>query len=332
MAPHIADGLASANASVRLIACNWVGAFGISSLARAVRGLLDDPDEAVRSRAARTLAQLGCDEAIPALLNMLLDRSSLRDGAFEALRRMNVSAITDALLRRPPQTVHARKEVLKLMAANTHPSQRSFILTCFRDANPEVRMGALAALTAQPSVEVTAIAPLLSDPSPEMRREILLLLGTLGTREARDVIVVQIEKDAETRAHAVRALAGLGDVTVAPYLMEIYPNTSPLVRLAIVETLAELRAPAAEPMIGALIMDPEAEIRRTAVVALSRVGTQSAMRHLRVAATDPSWEVRAAVAQVLNPVEPGASSVFERLCVDPNHAVASLAKQRLGLA
>jgi HEAT repeat protein len=102
------------------------------------------------------------------------------------------------------------------------------------------------------------------------------------------------------------------------------------VRLAILDALAELAEPSAEPLFVRLLGDADPEMRRCAVLALGRLGSRTALTYLACAATDASWEVRAAVAETVH-IEPraGTNAVLEQLCLDPNTAVANRARRRL---
>jgi HEAT repeat protein len=97
----------------------------------------------------------------------------------------------------------------------------------------------------------------------------------------------------------------------------------------IIEALAELKQPVAEPMLVRLLGDSSAPVRHAAVRALARFGSAGAMRHLAAAARDDDPNVRGLVAGALPLNDPNARAALERLCMDPNPRVATIARTRL---
>jgi HEAT repeat protein len=71
-------------------------------------------------------------------------------------------------------------------------------------------------------------------------------------------------------------------------------------------------------------------VRRSAVLALGRLGTSIALTYVASAARDASWEVRVAVIETLSP-DAGSvmKATLEQLCLDENASVAKRARSRL---
>jgi HEAT repeat protein len=117
---------------------------------------------------------------------------------------------------------------------------------------------------------------------------------------------------------------------VAPHLIEILGREREPVRLAIIEALAELKQPIAEPPLVRLLADPAVPIRCAAMKALARFASDGAMRQaVAVCARDTSWRVRAEMAQLVPTEMHGATAALERLSVDANSYVADVARRRL---
>jgi HEAT repeat protein len=117
-----------------------------------------------------------------------------------------------------------------------------------------------------------------------------------------------------------------------PRLLTIYSDHPGESYLPILFELAHRREPAAEPLVVALLGDPDPETRRSAIRALALFGSTMAMRHIIASATDPAWQVRATVAEVLGDLpHPDARAELERLCLDEHAFVATSARHRLEL-
>ena len=121
----------------------------------------------------------------------------------------------------------------------------------------------------------------------------------------------------------------MGDAAIAPHLIEIFGRELQPTRLAIIEALAELKQPVAEPLLVKLLADTSPTIRHAAVRALARFGSAAAMRHLAAAARDDDASVRGLAAGSLSLSDPNARASLERLCMDPDCRVASIARSRL---
>jgi HEAT repeat protein len=329
--PALSAALAHRDPAVRGFAARCAGVIGGHSLASQIQQLVSDADEDVCSSAIEALARLRHEPALPAMVAAVADtRRGVRQRAVQALVCMDAEAVTRAFMIDPPDATQAKLAMLEVIQGNPHPAQRLLIDSALGEPDPDVRRAAIAALAAlAPDDLVEAVESSLRHPSADVRREALRAVGTKRSAHARDLILKQLAKDAETRTDAVRALAELRDPTVAQRLIDLLADASPPMRLSSLEALADLREHAAEPMIAKLLVDPDPELRRGAVSALARFATREALRHVAVAAQDPAWEVRAAAVEVFQEDDEDALRCLERLCVDPHPFVASAARRRL---
>lgn len=332
LAPALKMGLGHPNTNVRIISAECTGALNLAELGPLVERLLDHPDEAVRTTAIRTLMRLHDVVAIPSIAKHLGDEAArVREAATLALSLMDAEAVTNALLWEKEQSATFRRAALQITCANSHPRQRGFIETCLGDPDEDIRLSAVRALGAQPAYDLLRpLSPLLRDPCVAVRRAVVTVLGRSKDQRVRDLLLQQIERDAETRRDAVRELAGFGDASAAAFLIQVYEKEQAPARLEIIDALAELRDPAAEPMLVRLLADGSIEVRCAAVAALTRFGTRAAMRHIVGAARDPSPEVRATVARVpgIGRFDAGYAAL-ERLCQDEDGEVAQIARRAI---
>jgi HEAT repeat protein len=156
-----------------------------------------------------------------------------------------------------------------------------------------------------------------------------MVLGLIGGIEAADRLVALLrEDDATLRAPAVRAITLLsgppaatgrqaifdavlrepvGDDILLALISATYleplehvmteATVSTKARIAVLRTLATVADPATVPVSAMALQDIDPEVRRDAVMALSSVGNEPAMRHLVRAAGDAEAGVRAAAVE-----------------------------------
>jgi HEAT repeat protein len=330
MVPSLRQGLDHPNANVRLVACRCALALGAAELAPRLEELLSDDDEAIRAAATEGVAHLLSTRGAAAVTKRLQDPSALvREAARLALVAMDAEAVTSVLLASKLDPI-ARVGALQVMRANPSPRQLPFVRAALADLNAEVRCAAVEALGAQPKQEVLrSIESLLHDNALAVRRSVVRVLGTLRDPRVRELLLALIERDPDTRAEAIVALARQGDASVAAHLIEIYPRETKPVQLRIIEALGEVRAPIAEPMLVRLLGDTATSVRCAALEALLHGGSPAAIRHAIALARDPDWRVRAVVAQKLPLSDEASRTAMERLCMDANRGVADSARARI---
>ena len=101
--------------------------------------------------------------------------------------------------------------------------------------------------------------------------------------------------------------------------------------MAIIDALGAITAPAAEPFLARLLIDPQPEVRSRAVVAIGQFASDGAVTRLVHATRDVDARVRLAALEALSAFtgRPVAVESFERLCLDPVPAIAALARRCL---
>jgi HEAT repeat protein len=178
--------------------------------------------------------------------------------------------------------------------------------------DPEVRKRAAGALRALDAVQaVSALKAALRDETDaQVRTNLMMALHVLDHRtdvsslirskNVNGLIAALKSRRPENVIAAAIALGELGDRIAVEPLVILFQNTSlpPKVRLAAAEALLQLKsAPAVVTLLGALrrdswqvrrnaalieaLNDPQPVVRRTAAVALRRIGTAEAVAALR---------------------------------------------------
>ena len=330
--PVLEPGLGSPNASVRMLACECIGALGYLPAAPHIEALLGDLNAEVRAVATTALMRLGCDSAIPAMGRCLLDPEPIvREAAAAAFCRMDINGVTETLLALVDDPALPTRTALTIALANPHPALHPFIVRCLSDASPPVRRAAVEALARQPSADVVgAIEPLLRDPDADVRRAVVNVMGGLRSRRVRQLLTQQAETDPDTLVDVVHALGKLGDTTVIPFLAAIFDREGPVTKLAIVDALREIDDPATEPFFARQLGSSDPAVRRAVVLALGKSRSPNATRQLAPVARDADEAVRSATAEMLgNLGDPQAHDALTRLAHDTSRAVAALARQAL---
>jgi HEAT repeat protein len=245
---------------------------------------LADPDEAVRTRAARALTDtslarhLQAEDAVPPLLHALADpEDAVRSNAAAALGAFGddrgVTALVAALA--DPAVVVARqavrslgriKAVEPLIAAISHPV-------------PEVRANAIAGINDDRALEPIIAA--LRDPVDEVRSAAAWwLVGRCQDARVLEPLLTLLcdpTASSHTRQGAIQALIRLRDRRAIAPLTAALDSPVVAVRVAAVDALSELGAREVVVRLVAALADPNEEMRHRIVDVLKAVGNRPAI-------------------------------------------------------
>jgi HEAT repeat protein len=270
---------------------------------------------------------------LPAMLKCLADpMEPVRVAAVRSLGTMDAKLVTAAMLADPQAALARASFVLEVMRISPCAAQREFVLGALADPRVEVRRAAVAVLAANEHAEIIEmLEPILVDPSVAVRAEVVQALGRRRSRRALRLLLDQFKRDVETRDQILRALGRIGDGWSARRLMVLFPEQERAIRLAIIDALGAITAPAAEPFLARLLVDPQPEVRSRAVVAIGQYASDGAVTRLVHATRDTDARVRLAALESLSAFagRPAAVESFERLCLDPVPAIAALARRCL---
>jgi len=329
----LSAGLADGSSAVRAFACECVGALRLDGLADGLIERLHDDAEGVRERAVRAVAQIHADVAIAALTECLLDPDpAVRTAAQEAITAFDPALTSPALLSVPRREPAVLIAMLRVMRAGPHPDQLSFLVDCLGSDDREIRRLAVEALGEQHEIDVIdLLEPALEDRDDDVRRAAIAVVGRRHTARASAILLRQLGRPGAPVVLLVETLLAMDGLAVAPRLIDVYREHAADTHLPILQALARLREPSAEPLVVALLGDLEADVRRAAVELLALYATEVSRRHIIAAASDPAWQVRAAVAEGLGD-DPDARRELERLCLDEHPVVATTSRHRLEVA
>ncbi|MCG7202885.1 fumarate reductase/succinate dehydrogenase flavoprotein subunit [Streptomyces arenae] len=279
----LATYLADADASVRRTAVSVLTETAPVGTGQALAGALADPDAGVRSAAAASLRELV--ETLPA-------EPALRDALAGAL------AVADPVVRA------AALDVLRALRLG----DAELFAVSLRDADPAVRIEAVRALVSVDAAEPLARA--VADPSREVRVTVAKALGTVGAAGAapqRDGVLDALatltgDADVLVRGAAYEAFAGVGcPVPAAEAAVAALADPAWQVRVGAAKALGAASAGVAVPVLAKSLADPNADVRKAAVLALTRHAAveEAARAALATATADSDADVRAYAARGL---------------------------------
>jgi HEAT repeat protein len=257
----------------------WVRYFSVTSLGRQLDreslpilagAAQHDVHQPVRIAAVEAIGAIGGDAAADLL-------APLTDAAVD---EVSVAAITALGHTESARALGPLRRALTGGAAAQRVAAAAAIAR-WRDEPAVDLLQWTAAAATEPEVAGAAIAGLRrigGATSPAAASAIAALAAVAG--------------DPGRRADAVAALARL-PVSAIPRVGEALSSRDPHVRVAVVEALGRLSHPIASAYLRAALDDPDAAVRRHAVVMLARLGSRGVTRSFAaMARTDPSDSVR----------------------------------------
>ncbi|MFD3585612.1 fumarate reductase/succinate dehydrogenase flavoprotein subunit [Streptomyces sp. NPDC058683] len=276
--PYLTD----LDASVRRTAVSVLTETAPVGTGRALAGALADPDAGVRSAAAASLREL---------VETLAPEPALRNALAGAL------AVADPVVRA------AALDVLRALRLG----DAGLFASALPDADPAVRIEAVRALVSVDAAE--ALADAVADPSREVRVTVAKALGTVGAAGAAaqvDGVLAALttltgDPDVLVRGAAYEALAGVGcPPPLAGSAVAALAAPAWQVRVGAARALGAAGAAVAVPALAKSLADPNADVRKAAVLALTRhAGAEEARAALATATADSDADVRAYAARGL---------------------------------
>ncbi|WP_053654548.1 fumarate reductase/succinate dehydrogenase flavoprotein subunit [Streptomyces sp. MMG1121] len=280
----------------------------------ALEGYLADPDPAVRRTAVSVLTETVPPGTGQALAGALADtEAEVRAAAAASLRELVETlpaepalgnALTGALAQADPVVRAAALDVLRVLRLG----EAGVFAAALDDPDITVRTEAVRAL-----VSVDAVGPLTGaadDPSREVRVTVAKALASVGsaslTEVDRELLTSALDRltedtDPLVRGAALGALAGTGcPAPLAARAVAALSDPAWQVRSGAATALSATTAGTAVPALAKALADPNADVRKAAVLALTRHrATEEARLALATATADSDADVRAYAARGL---------------------------------
>jgi HEAT repeat protein len=286
--------------------------------------LLDGASDRARLRAADMLGDLDDQRAETVLVEALSDsREIVRMGAARALGRPGRVTALDPLLKTlgtPAESTPVRAAAAASLGTIGDARAAPALVAARRDPASEVRTAARQALLAlpvgtAPLSRVELLSEILADREGAERpradaarrlgetadsRALPLLVAALQTPATAsrpvgsftDLVGARAAAKTSLPASAARALAGFPPADVVPVLVRAAPTSVGEGKIALLETLARLRARDALPVFVAALADREPRARRWAALALADLAEPDMRGALRSAVADADDGVR----------------------------------------
>jgi HEAT repeat protein len=248
---------------------------------KAVETALTDSNVAVRREAVNAYGRLGVDlsrnPAILALLAKDQDEGVRTTIALTMGREYQgaangATAGLDALISAadPSSPVAIRAAAMWSLGEIGDIRARPALTAGLGATDPRIREAAIEALGKMGAPDaIFNIVALLSDESPRVRLAAARMLATIGGRQANDALTNRIksEPDVYVRQAIEEALLKFPPPSLA-WIADAVTDDSPLVRLGVIERLAQVKEPAAAQYAIRAMTDPDISVRQAALKAV----------------------------------------------------------------
>ncbi|MEU9520361.1 fumarate reductase/succinate dehydrogenase flavoprotein subunit [Streptomyces sp. NPDC048224] len=273
-----------------------------------LRPYLSDPEPGVRRTAVTVLTETVPAGTGPALADALSDP----DGEVRATAAASLRELAETLTPEP-----ALSEPLTEALAQADPVVRATALdllrilrlggtgtfaAALRDPDAPVRIEAVRGLVSLDAAE--ALSPAAEDPSREVRVAVAKALGTLRAAPRPGTALDRLTEDPDVlvRGAALAALADTGcPAPLAARAVAALSDPAWQVRAGAATALSAAASDTAVPVLTKALADRNADVRKAAVLALTRhtAGTEDARAALATVTDDTDADVRAYATRAL---------------------------------
>jgi HEAT repeat protein len=255
-------------------------------------------DAAVSATAAVGLAWLGEASALARLVKTAHDprlKLPARGAAIEAIGGLDTSKSDDALA-----------ELLTTYGDYRGAGKARYL--------PELHADLVRTIAARdPDRHADSLRTALSSPAAAVRLEAIKAHARRGGPAPRELVDCAADQSSAVRAAAIVALAEVQHEEAQACVWRALSDYDLTVRLAAIDALGRLPGHDNATRLHALAQDSADTIRAAAIKSLARRGETAAVVH---AAKDPSWRVRAAVADSLYTIPGDRESLARALLTD----------------
>ncbi len=239
-------------------------------------------DDYVQSQALRTLGKLKHKPAIPHLLQIARHRDSktnIRRYAFAALAQVGDETTAQQLIaiyrKEPPG--QQRRNMVQPIAALLKQDAAEFLKQAVEDPDQSVGIQALYAARSYLNEEdktAIFIRVIKEGQTDRARQTAIRYLGPSQVANAADALISALEDGGpQTRSAAASALGRVNSLRAASAIVRACETEeNPQVRVALINSLGQVRHKHAVPLLKKVLTSPDARVRAAALTALSRFG------------------------------------------------------------
>lgn len=297
---------------------------------------LHDPDEQVAGEAAQILGDLGCDRAVPALVERTLkdhlayNNLDHLEKAKEALLKLRGRSGTEALIaaRLQDPSPPTRRSGIWILQELKDPANLPALAAMIHDSDGDVRGAAITAISELKNPK--ALEPLLEALNDDYRENAYAAedgLNDLG-KEVVPALIQQLEHGKpKVRSYAASALGRIGDRRALPALRAALNSDNQRLRYRAFRGVVGMEGPKAIPLLCAAAKGEDLDLKLDAVKDLGRYHDQRGQAALAGALKDPSFQVRVeAVISLAEIGDPSSLPLFKPLLNDRHHLVREAAQ------
>ncbi|CAM5729259.1 Fumarate reductase/succinate dehydrogenase flavoprotein subunit OS=Streptomyces tendae OX=1932 GN=GUR47_17760 PE=4 SV=1 [Streptomyces tendae] len=274
----------------------------------ALRPYLSDPEPGVRRTAVTVLTETVPAGTGPALADALSDPGGeVRAAAAASLRELAETLtpepalsepLTEALDQADPVVRATALDLLRILRLG----DACTFAAALRDPDAPVRIEAVRGLVSLDAAE--ALSPAAGDPSREVRVAVAKALGTLRAAPRPGTALDRLTEDSDVlvRGAALAALADTGcPAPLAARAVAALSDPAWQVRAGAATALSAAAPDTAVPVLTKALADRNADVRKAAVLALTRhtAGTEDARAALATVTDDTDADVRAYATRAL---------------------------------
>ncbi|MEV6884974.1 fumarate reductase/succinate dehydrogenase flavoprotein subunit [Streptomyces sp. NPDC051135] len=273
-----------------------------------LRPYLSDPEPGVRRTAVTVLTETVPAGTGPALADALSDPDGeVRAAAAASLRELAETLtpepalsepLTEALAQADPVVRATALDLLRILRLGGTGT----FAAALRDPDAPVRIEAVRGLVSLDAAE--ALSPAAEDPSREVRVAVAKALGTLRAAPRPGTVLDRLTEDSDVlvRGAALAALADTGcPAPLAARAVAALSDPAWQVRAGAATALSAAASDTAVPVLTKALADRNADVRKAAVLALTRhtAGTEDARAALATVTDDTDADVRAYATRAL---------------------------------
>ncbi|MFG3075338.1 fumarate reductase/succinate dehydrogenase flavoprotein subunit [Streptomyces sp. NPDC048225] len=273
-----------------------------------LRPYLSDPEPGVRRTAVTVLTETVPAGTGPALADALSDPDGeVRAAAAASLRELAETLtpepalsepLTEALAQADPVVRATALDLLRILRLGGTGT----FAAALRDPDAPVRIEAVRGLVSLDAAE--ALSPAAEDPSREVRVAVAKALGTLRAAPRPGTALDRLTEDPDVlvRGAALAALADTGcPAPLAARAVAALSDPAWQVRAGAATALSAAASDTAVPVLTKALADRNADVRKAAVLALTRhtAGTEDARAALATVTDDTDADVRAYATRAL---------------------------------
>jgi HEAT repeat protein len=273
-----------AAADVRRTACVTLAEIGDQSAVPALIQTLDDPNGEVRLAATRALAEMHREEALPLLIEGLKHpKYTMGRREAEYLAELGSEKAIPALIEAlDNENDYFRRSAATALASIAGRDALPVFIPMLENKDNDIQTRKMAARSIG-HIDSRKALPVLErilndeDEDVELKETVTLALCEIGSRKSVEQIVPLLKHHSLWyRERAIEALGEIGSERSVPALIEVVSNDASEIRFAAIRALGQIGGETAQAFLMKALDEGEAETRVAAIKALAEMNTKEA--------------------------------------------------------